>query len=176
MAIFVDDNTLILPVYTYNSNGDYEAIACWVYDITSDQALQTLAQSPYYQDEKTYGVILFYGGWCMEIGQDGAACLINLVNGTRTALENFVFQQNMRFWLNPSGNKLLYYVIDRESESLGFSQLGVIDLDQMVFFAFDREGYENLDEGGICWEDNNTISIRAKAKDNETLYLLLYQF
>ena len=46
----------------------------------------------------------------------------------------------------------------------------------MIFFAFDREGYENLQESGIVWEDNNTISIRAKAKDNETQYLLLYQF
>lgn len=177
MAIFVDDDTLILNAYTYNENFDQKAVACWMYDIPSGQAVQTLAQSPlYYQDKHPYGIIPFYGGTCMEIGQDGSACLISLLNGTRTELENFVFQENMNFWLNPSGSKLLYYVIDRESGNLGFSQLGVIDLEQMVFFAFDREGYENLQESGIVWEDNNTISIRAKARDNGTQYLFLYQF
>ena len=112
----------------------------------------------------------------MEIGQDGSSCLIDLTTGVTTVLENFTFEEEMNFSLNPSGTKMLYYVIDRESESLGFSQLGAIDLEQMVFFAFDREGHENLQESGIVWEDNNTISIRAEAKDNETQYLLLYQF
>ena len=177
MAIFVDDDTLILNVYTYNENFDQEAIACWVYNIPSGQAVQTLAQSPlYHKDKHPYGIVPFYGGICMEIGQDGSSCLIDLTTGVTTVLENFTFEEEMNFSLNPSGTKMLYYVIDRESESLGFSQLGAIDLEQMVFFAFDREGHENLQESGIVWEDNNTISIRAEAKDNETQYLLLYQF
>lgn len=176
MAIFIDDDTLILPVWTYSPEGTRETIACWVYDIPSGQALQTLAPSPCCRDESPHGIILFYGGWCMEIGQDGAACLINLVDGTRTELENFVFQEGMNFWLNPSGSKLLYYVIDQESEALNFPQLGVIDLEQMVFFAFDREGYEDLCESDICWEDDDAVSIRAKARNSETQYLLLYRF
>lgn len=178
MALFVDDDTLILPVYTYGPEYDSEGIACWVYDIPSGQAIQTLPQSPYYreQDEDPYGVIPFYGGWCMEIGEDGSACLVNLVTGERTVLENFTFQRNMDFWLNPAGNKLLYHARDSKSEGLGISQLGVIDLEQMTFIAFDREGYENLREGGICWESDNTISIEARTQDGETHYLLLYQF
>lgn len=173
-GVFVDDDTLILRAYT----DEPETITCWAYDIPSGQATQTLPQSPYYRerDEAPYGVIPFYGGWCMEIGQDGSACLIDLVTGERTPLENFVFQKNMNFWLNPSGDKLLYYAKAPETEGFGISQLGVIDLKQMTFIAFDREGYENLREGGICWESDNTISIEASTLDGETKYLLLYQF
>lgn len=177
-GIFVDDDTLVLRVYTYTPDYDCEAVASWVYDIPTGRAVQTLKESPIYneQDEDPYGIIPFYGGWAMEIGQDGSACLINLVTGERTVLENFTFQKNMDFWLNPSGSKLLYYAKDPETGGFGISQLGVIDLEEMTFIAFDREGYENLHEGGIVWENDNTISIEASSLDGETQYLLLYQF
>ena len=54
--------------------------------------------------------------------------------------------------------------------------MGVLDLERNTFFAFDREGYENLHEEAIGWEDNNTVSINARTLDDETQYLLLYQF
>ena len=73
MAIFADDDTLILNAYTCSEDFDREAVACWAHDI-------------------------------------------------------------------PSGGKLPYYATDQEAESLGFSQLGVMDLEQMVFSAFGREG------------------------------------
>lgn len=177
-GIFVDDDTLILRVYTYGPDGGDEAVGSWVYDIPTGRAVQTLAQSPIYneQDEDPYGVIPFFGGWAMEIGQDGTACLINLVTGERTVLENFTFQENMNFWLNPSGSKLLYYAKDSETKGFGISQLGVIDLKEMTFIAFDREGYENLYEGSLWWETDDTICIEASSPDWETQYLLLYQF
>ena len=62
------------------------------------------------------------------------------------------------------------------TDSLGISQIGVADLEKGIFFAFDREGYENLHEEAIGWEDNNTVSINARTLDDETQYLLLYQF
>ena len=78
--------------------------------------------------------------------------------------------------LNPAGDKLLYFSTDSESDGLGISQIGVADLDKGVFFAFDREGYENLHESGIGWSDDNTVSINAHTPDRETQYLLLYTF
>lgn len=66
--------------------------------------------------------------------------------------------------------------MDSNAQGLGISQIGVADLEKGVFFAFDREGYENLYEGGIGWDDDNTVSIRANTLDNETQYLLVYQF
>ena len=178
MAVFVDDDTLILRVYTDGPENGHEAISCWVYDIPSARAIQTLDESPYYrwQDDNPYGVMPFYGGSCMEIGRDGAACLIDLTTGARTELENFVFQTNMAFSLNPSGNKLLYYAKDSEADGLGITQLGVIDLEKSTFIAFDREGYEGLHEESIGWEDDHTVSIGATSSDGEIRYIILYQF
>lgn len=180
MAVFADDDTLILRSYTNDTEAGRENISCWVYHISSGLAVQTLAQSPCYrqQDESPYGVIPFYGSHCMEISRDGTACLIDLTTGRRTELENFVFQKNMAFFPNSSGNKLLYCLRDSETDGLGFSQLGVVDLEKGIFIAFDREGYENLREGNIVWEDDNTVSITAVVRGSEpgTRYLILYQF
>lgn len=177
MAKFVDDNTLILSSYTENESGNQEAITCWVYDIPSGQAVQTLAQSPlYHKDKHPSGIIPFYGGSCMEVGQDGSACLIDLTTGARTMLENFIFEKGMNFSLNSSGDKVLYYVMDGDVRSLGIAQLGVIDLEKGTFVAFDREGYENLYESSLHWEDNHTVSIDAASSDGETQYIFLYRF
>lgn len=178
MAVFVDDDTLILRVYTDGLESGHETISCWVCDIPSGQVVQTLEASPYYrwQDDAPYGVKPFYGGYCMEIGQDGTAHLIDLTTGVRTELENFTFQKDMEFFLNPSGNMLLYYATDSEAEGLGITQLGVIDLEKSTFIAFDREGYRNLHEESIGWADNHTVCINASSSDGETRYKILYQF
>lgn len=177
MAKFVDDDTLILSTYIENENGNQEAVACWVYDIPSGRAVQTLAQSPlYHKDRHPNGIIPFYGSSCMEIGQDGSTCLIDLTTGARTMLDNFTFEKDMNFFLNPSGDKVLYYVMDSEADGLGISQLGVIDLEMGTFIAFDREGYEDLYESSLHWEDNRTVSIDAASSDGGTRYILLYQF
>lgn len=180
MAVFVDDDTLVLRSYTDGLENGTETISGWVYHIPSGQVMQTLEQSPYYhrQDEHPYGVIPFYGSSCMEIQQDGSACLVDLTTGVQTELENFIFQKGMDFSLSPSGNKLLYYRMDDETEGLGISQLGVVDMEKGIFFVFDREGYENLREGNIVWKDDNTVSITADIKDGEfgTQYMILYQF
>lgn len=177
MAVFVDDDTLILTAFTNDANYDLEAIACWVYDIPSGQAVQTLGQSPYYQQNKRpYGIIPFYGGSCMEIGKDGSVCLIDRTTGARTMLENFTFEKGMSFILNPSGTKLFYCNKDSEAEGLGITQLGVIDLEEGTFIAFDREGNENLHEGSLHWQDDQTVSISATSFDGGTEYILLYQF
>lgn len=176
-AIFVDDDTLILSTYTGNENGSQETVTYWVYDIPSGRAVQTLAQSPlYHKDRHPNGIIPFYGGSCMEIGQDGSACLIDLTSGARTMLDNFTFEKEMNFFLNPSGDKVLYFVQDSEADGLGISQLGVIDLEKGTFIAFDREGYEDLYESSLHWEDNRTVSIDATSSDGGTRYILLYQF
>ena len=177
-AVFVDDDTLILRVFSDGLESGHETISCWAYDIPSGQAVRTLEESPYYrwQDDDPYGVMPFYGGSCMEIGQDGSACLIDLTTGARTELENFIFEKDMDFFLNPSGNKLLYYATDREADGIGITQLGVIDLEKNTFIAFDREGYQNLYEESISWADSQTVRIDAASSDGEARYIILYQF
>lgn len=177
-AVFIDDDTLSLRVFADGLESGHETISCWVYDIPSSQVAQTLEESPYFrqQDDTPYGVKLFYGGSGMEIEQDGTACLIDLTTGARTKLENFTFQRDMDFLLNPSGNKLLYYAMDSEADGIGITQLGVIDLEKSTFIAFDREGYRNLHEESIGWEDDHTVCIDATSSNEEARYKILYQF
>ena len=177
-AVFVDDDTLILRSYGTCQDGTYQTIACWVYHISTGQAVQTLAESPYYrwQDEEPSGIYPFYGGSCMDIGPDGITHLIDLTTGERTLIENFTFHAEDEFMISPSADKVLYYATDPEADGLGITRLGVLDMSQSTFIAFDREGYEDLYEEGIGWSSNDQISISAYTQDRKTRYMILYQF
>lgn len=177
MAAFAGDDTLILYDSSYDEDNILQAITFYAYDIPSGRVTKTLDQTPYYRDrgENPSGAMTF-GSRCVLISEEGQVQVVDLKTGNRSVLGGFTFQKGDDFMINPSGNKLLYFSMDSKTEGLGISQIGVVDLEKGVFFAFDREGYENLYEGGIGWQDDNTVSIRAHTLDNETHYLLVYQF
>ena len=176
-AAFADNDTLIL----YSTGRDEEwmlrDVSFYAYDIPTGRMTKTLDKAPYYrsQDEKPSGVKT-YGSRCVHISEDGQVQVVNLKTGARTLLGGFTFQKGDSFQLNPSGNKLLYFAMNPGLDGLGISQIGVADLEKGTFFAFDREGYENLHESGIGWSSDNTVSINADSLDGETRYLLLYTF
>ncbi len=178
-AAFADNDTLILHSITRDEEGTPKDVAFYSYNIPSGHTEKVLDRTPYYHywKENPSGVMT-YGSRCVLISEEGQVQVVDLKTGNRTLLDGFTFQKKDHFQLNPSGNKLLYYAyaMDSESKELGISQIGVADLEKGVFFAFDREGYENLYEGGIGWADDHTVSIRASTLDDETHYLLLYQF
>lgn len=177
MAAFADDDTLILYDSSYDEDDMLQAITFYAYDIPSGRVTKTLDQTPYYRDwsENPSGAMTF-GSRCVLISEEGQVQVVDLKTGNRSILGGFTFQKGDNFQLNYSGTKLLYFSMDSNAQGLGISQIGVADLEKGVFFAFDREGYENLYEGGIGWDDDNTVSIRAQTLDDETHYLLVYQF
>ena len=177
-AVFADNDTLILTTYT-NSGEDEtpRTVTGYAYDIPSGRLTKTLDQAHYYHqwEEEPYGAQLF-GRRCVYITEAGQVQIIDLATGARTIVEGFTFQSGDEFLAGSSRNKVLYFSMDPDAEGLGITRLGVIDLEKGAFIAFDREGYEDLYEEGIGWDDDNTISIRASTLDDETHYLLLYQF
>lgn len=176
-AAFADNDTLILHSTSRDEEGMLQDVSFYVYDIPTGHMTMTLDKAPYYRDwEEHPSGVMTYGSRCVHISETGQVQVVDLKTGDRTLLGGFTFQKGDDFMLNPSGTKLLYFARDIQSEGLGISQIGVADLDKGTFFAFDREGYENLHEGGIGWEDDSTVSIRASTLDNKTQYLLLYQF
>ena len=176
-AAFADNDTLILHSTSRDEEGMLQDVSFYVYDIPTGHMTMTLDKAPYYRDwEEHPSGVMTYGSRCVHISETGQVQVVDLKTGGRTLLGGFTFQKGDDFMLNPSGTKLLYFARDTQSEGLGISQIGVADLEKGVFFAFDREGYENLHEGGIGWDDDSTVSIRASTLDNETQYLLLYQF
>ena len=176
-ATFADDDTLILYDMTISEDGDAQAVTVYSYDITSGRSVKTLEQTPYYRSwEDNPSGVQVCGAHCVLISADGQVRAIDLKTGAQTILEGFTCRPEDSLLFNPSGTKLLYFAMDSEAPGLGISQIGVADLEKGIFFAFDREGYENLYEGGIGWDGDDTMSIRASTLDDETHYLLLYQF
>lgn len=173
----MDHDTLTLKKYFRDADGLYQSASCYTFDLSSKQLVKTLDNVPYYRwfDENPSGAQLF-GSRCVLISESGQLQIVDLETGESTAVEGFTFQKGDEFSISPSGDKLLYFSMDSETEGLGITQLGVVDLEQKTFIAFDREGYENLEEEAIGWEDDNTVSINAHTPDRETQYLLLYQF
>ena len=176
-AAFADNDTLILHSSTIDESGVAQDVACYSYDIPTGRIIQTLGRAPYYRswEEGSSGVEMS-GSRCVLISEDGQARAVDLKTGAQTLLEGLTFHQNDNLQFNLSGNRLLYFSMDSKTDGLGISQIGVADLEKGIFFAFDREGYENLYERGIGWADDHTVSIRASTLDDETHYLLLYQF
>lgn len=176
-AAFADNDTLILHSTSRDEEGMLQDVSFYVYDIPTGRMTMTLDKAPYYRDHDEHpSGVETYGSRCVHISETGQVQVVDLKTGNRTMLGGFTFQKGDSFMLNPAGNKLLYFARDSVSEGLGISQIGVADLEKGVFFAFDREGYENLYEGGVGWDDDNTVSIRARTLDDETHYLLMYQF
>lgn len=177
MAMFAGGDTLILYDMTDDIDGGAQYVTIYSYNLATGLAVKTLEQTPYCREwEENPSGVMTFGSRCVHISEVGQVQVVDLKTGDQTLLDGFTFRKGDDFMVSPSGDKLLYFAMDSESEGLGISQLGVADLEKGVFFAFDREGYENLHEGGIGWEDDNTVSIRASTLDNETHYLLVYQF
>lgn len=177
-ACFADNDTLILTTHTASeTDGTWQSVTCYAYDIPTGQKTKTLDETHYYRwwEEEPYGVQLF-GSRGVLIDQNGQVRLTDLKTGTQTVIEGFSFQKGDEFMPSPFGDKLLYYASDPETEGLGIVQLGVVDLKKGTFIAFDREGYENLYEESIGWSNGSTVSINARTPDGETRYLILYEF
>lgn len=176
-ANFLDDDTLVLTAYTFDQEGIWQDVACWAYDISSGRTVKTMDRLPYFLQWKDapYGVTIS-GKNCYYVSETGRVEVIDLKTGARIPIEDFTYQKGDRFFPSPSGNKLLYYATDSDTPGMGIIQIGVVDLEKGTFFAFDRDGYENLYEASIGWEDDNTVNIYAHTPNDETQYLLLYQF
>lgn len=176
-ANFMDHDTLILKEYFKDAEGLYQSVTCYTFDLSSKQLVKTLDNAPYYRwfDENPSGAQLF-GSRCVLISESGQLQIVDLKTGAQAIVEGFTFQKGDELSISPSENKLLYFSMDSNVEGLGITKLGVIDLDKGIFIAFDRDGYDNLEEEAIGWEDDNTVSINARTLDDETQYLLMYQF
>ena len=178
IASFADNDTLVLFEFSKDEEGYIKSAAGYVYQISAGRLEKTLEQTPCFRrwEDDPYG-IMYYGPSCLFISQAGQVKIFNVVTGEQTILEGFTCQVNQdKFMPSSFGDKLLYFSMDPETEGLGITQIGVVDLEKRTFIAFDREGYENLHEEAIGWSDNNTVSINARTPDGETQYLILYQF
>ena len=179
-AVFADDRTLLLYQWDEREDGP-DLITCWSYDLDTRTLIKTLNSVPRYsgRDESPHGVFLLgdHSPYSMVVDGDGRARLVNLVTGAVTEVENFVFPPGGSVAANRSGTKLLYYVRDTDAAGVqGLSQLGVMDMEQGTFIAFDRETTANVWES-FFWLDDNRIAIENTAVgDIAVRGIYLYEF
>ncbi len=175
-AAFAGEDALLLSVPTWTEGTGYTATTRWAYDLTTGEMTQTLSEEPIYREEGP-GAMFFGKRYCVRVREDRSVSVLDLLTGAETSVENFTLDELGNFASNPSGTKLLYYVRDAGLEGLGISQIGVLDLEQGAFTAFDREGYEALREVSLGWFDDERIVIHAISRnDGESHCFLVYEF
>ena len=176
-AFFADHDTLLLV----QVSEDQKSCSVFTYDVATGRLVQTLRRENYFlQDYGTYSIenygMMFFGGrYGLYVDPKKTLSVVDLKTGSKTPVNNFVFQNNGSFLSNPSKTKLLYSVTEEiTDESMGFSQLGVLDLEGGTFTAFDREGYAGLKEWCIGWFDDNRVEIRSSQSGTNALYLYTF--
>lgn len=177
-AAFAGENTLLLFSYEQDDAGIYERVSCHTYDLITGQTRLTLGNAAYYHwwDEASTGVISFSGRCCVRIEQDRSVSVLDLTTGKETTVEDFVFHKNGKFSPSPDGNKFLYFATDPDADDFSIKELGVLDMERKCFLTFDRESHPELIEEGIGWDTDEQVVIRARSADDETAYIILYQF
>lgn len=166
---FVDSETVIALSYTGTE------CSAWAYDLTTGQTVQVLDQAHCYRsyDKEPYG-ILFCGVYVEPSGQ---ISLFNFKTGEKTPVDGFTLDQGGYFLTNDSNTKLLYWAADDSVEGMGISELGVLDLEDGTFIAFDREGYDAVYEWAVGWFDDSRAVVYAQDPQNSGItYLYLYEF
>ena len=161
-AVFADDRTLLLYQWDEPEDGP-KTVTCWSYDLDTGALTKTLNGVPRYSklDEKPRGVFLLgdHSPYSVLVDEDGHTQIINLVTGADTEVENFTFSPYGSIAANRNGTKLLYYVSDTDAAGQRFSQLGVIDLEQGTFIAFDRDVPNGVRES-LFWLDDRRVAVR----------------
>lgn len=176
-AFFADHDTLLLV----QVSEDQKSCSVFTYDVATGRLVQALRRENYFlQDYGTYSIVnygmMFFGGrYGLYVDPKKTLSVVDLKTGSKTPVNNFVFQNNGSFLSNPSKTKLLYSVTEEiTDESMGFSQLGVLDLEGGTFTAFDREGYAGLKEWCIGWFDDNRVEISSSQSGTNALYLYTF--
>ena len=177
-AYFANDTTLILLT---RSGPEGDCYDIWTWQPDSGTLKRTFSQLPVYSrnEEHPYGFQFFFGGGRgIYVAEDGGVSVLDLVTGGITAVEGFSLSQTDGTLLpNPSGSKVLFAGHNDQTEGLGISSLGVMDLEKGTFTLLDRENYAALREGSLGWFDEDRVAISAHGADSyEDAYLYLYRF
>ncbi len=161
-AFFVDNDTLVL---LEEAGPQLELCNAYTYDLTAGTLTQTVREAG--------GLELLGGRYAPEVAADGTVQVLDLAAGTRTAVEGFTVAPDGDFIVN--GSRLLYCRWEGAPGS-SVAELGVLDLEQGTFIAFDREAISGGSDISLGWFDDRRVQVRAASADGRALALYLYEF
>ena len=153
----------------------------WTYQPDSGVLIQTFSQLPVYRSREgePYGFWFSFGSrWGIYTQEDGAVSVLDLTTGGTTGVENFSLpRMEGSLMANFSGSKILFATHDEDTDGLGISSLGVMDLEKGVFTLLDRDSGAGLHEASLGWFDENRVAIWGYAAEDFTqACLYLYRF
>ena len=177
-AYFANDTTLILLT---RSGPEGDCYDIWTWQPDSGQLTRTFSQLPVYSrnEEHPYGFQFFFGGGRgIYVAEDGGVSVLDMVTGGITAVEGFSLSQTDGTLLpNSSGSKVLFADHNDQTEGLGISSLGVMDLEKGTFTLLDRDSDASLYEASLGWFDEDRVAIWGYASEDFTqTCLYLYRF
>jgi hypothetical protein len=116
------------------------------------------------------GLIYSFGGVCIfkSIGE----IKITTSSGESYTVEGIDLSQGYYFLMNPNHTKIaILNLSGSRSNSLGISEIGIIDLPKNEIKIFERKGFEKNDEVNISWNDSSSLVVTTS--DNA---FYLYRF
>lgn len=170
-AWFLDDNTICC--YAVHENGN---CSCWYISLSTNDCTLLFADLPIYNRISENGMIFTGTRYGLYVYLDKTTYVYDFKAGSRTIVEGLAYsEEDANITTNANGTKMLFAKFDHAADSLGISQLGVIDMEKGTFTILDREGYEIREEAVVGWFDNDRISILV-TNSSGAKYLYLYSF
>ena len=151
---FADDNTLYIELYhnelRENITEDQYILSGYCYSLDTGIKIRLFDEN----DTLVYAL----QGTCI-LKENNQYKIIN-ASGETYMVEGMDLGEEYSYLMNSEHTKIAILNFSNEKEeSLGVSEIGIIDLTKKEIKTFDREGYNKNDEAMISWNDNSSLVI-----------------
>lgn len=156
---------------------NYGTVTVRAFDPATWESLETYSGQPDFISgfDTTIHSSQMYLGTCfaLEIDTNQDVYVIDLLNGQRSIIDGFKWQQNSEVFTEcvPSadGKKLLIY---SRGATTYYESIGVLDFNNRTYISFSRENVGNVNEHAVYWNENDSIIIETSTTDGIKQYYL----
>lgn len=167
-AWFIDNDTLCCI-----SMDESRKYACRTVVIPDGECFEIFSAMPQLGQSSDTGIIFTGGRYGLFVDGERSTYVYDLKTGKRAIIKDFKYPPDNAYTtiINNAENKILFVRHDAETDSRGYSEIGILDLEEQSFILFEREGYETRREHAISWFDDDRVAIHASSEENWYLYL-----
>lgn len=164
-AYFLDGETLFCGV-----RGENGGCTVWALSLADGSLRQTVSAPQELSRGTDWGLYFTGGRYGVLVGADGSVSVPDFLTGAETPVEGFSWPAGGSVLASPAGDRLLFLTFGG-GDGPWISQMGVLDLEEGSFIAFDREGEQIPAESSVGWMDNRRVAVCAGAGEESYLYL-----
>lgn len=167
-AWFIDNDTLCCI-----SMDESRKYTCRTVVIPDGKYFEIFSAMPCLGQSSDTGIIFTGGKYGLFVDGERSTYVYDLKTGNRAIVKDFKYPPDNAYTtiINNAENKILFVRHDAGTDSRGYSEIGILDLEEQSFILFEREGYETRREHAISWFDDDRVAIWASTEENWYLYL-----